>query len=122
MAYNNLVKLTGNLGSDTKVLNGEKAKFAVISLATTDSYKEKESGEWKNKETTWHQLIVFKPSLIEKVSKMKKGTRIYVEGYLSYKPIESTNEADKKIKRQEAAIIAFKIQEAPLLKKDERQK
>lgn len=122
MALNNIVKLTGNLGNDVKLIETSEKKFAVLSLATTDSYKDKTSGEWKDKETVWHEITVFNPTLIEKVSSFKKGLRVLIEGYLSYQPIEVLKDDGEKLKRKQASIVAFKAQEAPLQKRiNERQ-
>src|SRR5258708_6884901 len=86
MAKNNLVKLTGNLGADPQFIETEQHKFAVISVATTESYKTKDSDEWKDMEPVWHNVITFKPDLIEKMKSLKKGVRILVEGSISYRP------------------------------------
>jgi single-strand DNA-binding protein len=118
MAINNTVKLTGNLGSEAKFIEKEGNSFAVFSLATTDSYKEKDSEEWKEKETVWHDIIVFNPHLIEEVKSLKKGTRIEIVGSLSYKE-HTFNDNGKEFKRREAKIIANKLEQAPLVKKDQ---
>ncbi|WP_317112645.1 single-stranded DNA-binding protein [Chroococcidiopsis sp. SAG 2025] len=58
MATNNLVELTGNLGSDPTVhtdRNGDE--FIRFSLATTDSYKDEKTGEWEELPSVWHSIF-----------------------------------------------------------------
>ena len=116
MAINNTIKLTGNTGEEVKIIENNDKTFAVFSLATTDSYKENESGEWKNKETIWHDVIVFNPKLIEQLKAFKKGTRLEVTGSLSYRDFKVQDEG-KVITKKEAKVIAQKIEQAPLVKK-----
>ena len=109
MINSNLVKLIGNLGADPKIIETEKSKFAVLSLATAESYKDKEN-EWQNKETIWHEVITFKPALIEKMKDFKKGAAVEIKGSISYRPFETTDEHGKKITKKEASIIANSIE------------
>ncbi|MEL6659541.1 MAG: single-stranded DNA-binding protein [Bacteroidota bacterium] len=117
MAYNNNVKLTGNLGGEAKIIEGENKTFAALRLATTDTYKDKETDEWKDKATIWHDVIVFNPALIEEVKAYKKGVRLEIDGSLSYREfLVSIN--GKEVTKREASILAHKIEQAPLVKKD----
>lgn len=78
----NKVILIGNLGRDPEVRRLENgAVVANFSLATSESYTEKATGE--RKETTdWHNIVVWR-GLAEIVEKyIRKGTKIYVEGKL----------------------------------------
>jgi len=60
--------------------NGKKV--CTLSLATSDSWKDKETGEKKEK-TEWHRIVVFNEGLIGVVeSYVKKGTKLYIEGSL----------------------------------------
>jgi single-strand DNA-binding protein len=116
MAFNNTVKLIGNSGSEVKIIEKEGKPFAAFSLATTDSYKDKETEEWKDKETVWHDVIAFSPTVIEQLKSFKKGTRLEIVGALSYRDFETVIDG-KTIKKKEASIIANKIEQAPLVKK-----
>lgn len=117
MAYNNTVILTGNMGAEAKIIEKEKTTFAAFSLATTDSYKDKE-GDWQNKEAIWHDVVTFNPKLIEQLKSLDTKTRIKVTGSLSYRFFEASGQDDKTIKKREASIIARKIEEAPLVKSE----
>lgn len=116
MAINNTVELIGNIGSKLKVIETEESTFGTLSLATTDSYKDKETDEWKEKETLWHDLVAFNPSVIEKLKAFDKGARLKVVGTLSYRPFQV--ELDGKVfNKKEASVIIRSVEQAPLVKK-----
>ncbi len=80
MAGINKVILVGNLGADPEVRSLENGtKVATLSIATTESYKDK-AGAWQE-QTEWHRIVLWR-WLAEKAEKMKKGSKIYVEGSL----------------------------------------
>lgn len=116
MAYNSTVILTGNLGSAPKTIEGLNKTFTTFSLATTDSYQEKDSGEWKNKETQWHEVVVFGSKLMEQAQQLEKGNRVKVTGSLTYKSREVFDNEGKSFSIKEARVIAGKIEDAPLEK------
>lgn len=80
----NRVTLIGRLGSDPEVKSFEKGvKMARMSIATTDSYINKD-GE-KVKDTQWHHLVVW-GKLTDVVEKyVKKGKEIAIEGKITYR-------------------------------------
>jgi len=82
MASLNKTTLIGNLGTDPEIrYMPDGTPTATVSLATTDTWKDKTSGERKEK-TEWHRVVFFK-SLAEVVGQyLKKGSQIYVEGKL----------------------------------------
>ena len=116
MATNNHITLTGNMGSEARIIVNESTSFAAFSLATTDSYKD-EQDQWQDKETVWHNILLFSPRLIEMVKNLKKGTRITLTGSLSYRPFEVVNGDGEIIIKKEASIIGRQIELAPLVKK-----
>ena len=76
----NRVILVGNVGADPEVKAVGESKVANLTLATSETYKDK-SGERKTV-TEWHRLVVWR-GLAEIVEKyVKKGTMLYVEGKL----------------------------------------
>ena len=80
MAGINKVILVGNLGADPEVRALENGtKVATLSIATTESYKDK-AGAWQE-QTEWHRVVLWR-WLAEKAERMKKGSKIYVEGSL----------------------------------------
>lgn len=112
---NNTVTLTGNMGSEAKAIETSDKPFATFSLATTDSYQD-EQGQWQQKETVWHNILVFSPKLIEQIKSLKKGSRLEIIGSLSYRSFEIQTESGI-ITKKEAAIIASKLEQKPLVKK-----
>jgi single-strand DNA-binding protein len=78
----NKVILVGNLGNDPDTrYTANGAAVANISLATTDSWRDKESGETQER-TEWHRIVFFN-RLAEIVSEyLKKGSQVYIEGRL----------------------------------------
>ncbi len=80
----NKVQLIGRLGADPEVkqmVNGKSV--ARISLATSQSWKDRNTGEKKEK-TEWHRVVVFNEGLVNVVQQyLKKGAQIYIEGQLS---------------------------------------
>jgi single-strand DNA-binding protein len=80
----NKVLLIGRLGADPEIkqmVNGKSV--ARLSLATRQSWKDKSSGERKEK-TEWHRIVIFNEGLVSIVQQyLKKGANIYVEGALT---------------------------------------
>jgi len=104
MAYNCKIELNGNLGADPKIIEKEEKTFVALSVATTDSYPKKEGDKtvWENSKTTlWHDVLIFRPTAIEVVKKLKKGDRVDVIGSLSYRSFKDENG----INRKQASII-----------------
>jgi single-strand DNA-binding protein len=80
----NKVLLIGRLGADPEIKQMSNGKnVARISLATSDTWKDKNTGEKKEK-TEWHRIVVFNEGLVNVVQQyLKKGAQVYVEGQLS---------------------------------------
>jgi single-strand DNA-binding protein len=78
----NKVTLIGNLGNDPEVRYGKNGNaIANISLATAESWRDKDSGEQQER-TEWHRVVFF-GRLAEIVSEyLHKGSQVYVEGRL----------------------------------------
>ena len=80
----NKVILLGRLGADPEIrMSQDGKKIAKFSLATSESWKDKQSGEKKEK-TEWHKVIIFSSGLADITEKyIKKGSLIYIEGQIS---------------------------------------
>ena len=80
----NKVQLIGRLGADPEIkqmVNGKSV--ARLSIATSQSWKDKSSGERKEK-TEWHRVVIFNEGLVNVVQQyVKKGANVYVKGQLS---------------------------------------
>ena len=79
----NKVILLGRLGADPEIrMSQDGKKIAKFSLATSESWKDKQSGEKKEK-TEWHKVIIFSSGLADITEKyLKKGSLIYIEGQI----------------------------------------
>ena len=79
----NKVQLIGRLGADPEIkqmVNGKSV--ARLSIATSESWKDKSSGERKQK-TEWHRVVIFNEGLVNIVQQyLKKGANVYLEGQL----------------------------------------
>ena len=80
----NKVLIIGRLGADPEIkqmVNGKNV--ARLSLATSQNWKDKNTGEKKEK-TEWHRIVVFNEGLVNVVQQyLKKGAQVYIEGQLS---------------------------------------
>lgn len=78
----NKVILIGSLGNDPEIrYTGDGKAIANLSLATSESWNDKQSGEKKEK-TEWHRVVAF-GKLAEIIGEyVKKGSKVYIEGKL----------------------------------------
>lgn len=79
----NKVILVGNIGQEPQVRTMQSGQKVVsFSLATSDRWRDKQTGEQKE-QTEWHRVVIFNPSLIDVAERMlQKGTKLYLEGSL----------------------------------------
>lgn len=79
----NKVILIGNLGADPEIRKTSDGKpIANLRVATSESWKDKQSGERREK-TEWHRVVIFSEGLCRIAEQyLKKGSKIYVEGQL----------------------------------------
>ena len=79
----NKVILVGRLGKDPEIRSTQDGReIASLSLATSETWKDKNSGERKEK-TEWHNIVIFNPNLVTVVKNyVKKGANLYIEGAL----------------------------------------
>ena len=79
----NKVILVGNLGRDPEIRSTQDgSKIANLSIATSEGWKDKTSGERRDK-TEWHRVVIFNDRLVEVAEKfLRKGAKVYLEGQL----------------------------------------
>ena len=79
----NKVILVGNIGQEPQVRTMQSGQKVVsFSLATSDRWRDRQSGEQKE-QTEWHRVVIFNPSLVDVAERMlQKGTKLYLEGSL----------------------------------------
>ena len=102
----NKVILVGNLGADPKVANtASGTKVVNLNIATSDSWKDKLSGERKER-TEWHRVVIFNPQLADVAEKyLRKGSKVYLEGQLQTRKWEDNNGQERYCLT--AAVTAF---------------
>jgi single-strand DNA-binding protein len=103
MAGVNKVILVGNLGRDPEARNMQSGgKVVSFSIATSETWNDKASGERKEK-TQWHRIAIFNEKLGEIAEKyLKKGSKVYLEGAL-----ESRKYTDKDGQEREITEIVL---------------
>ena len=79
----NKVILVGNLGRDPEVRSTQDGRKIVnLSVATSESWKDKMSGERREK-TEWHRVVIFNENLAGVAERfLKKGSKVYLEGQI----------------------------------------
>ena len=79
----NRVELIGNLGRDPEVRSTQQGKKIVtLSIATSESWKDQQSGEWRER-AEWHRVVIFNDGLAKIAEKhIEKGMKVRVEGKL----------------------------------------
>lgn len=92
----NKVILVGNLGAEPKVANTQSgSKIVNLNIATSDSWKDKLSGERKER-TEWHRVVIFNAQLAEIAERyLKKGSKVYLEGQLQTRKWEDSAGQEK---------------------------
>ena len=97
MAYSiNKVTLVGNIGNEPEVKTFQNGNKVVnLSIATSERWKDKESGEMKTN-TEWHRVVIFNPVLADIAEKyIKKGSKVYLEGQLQTRKWQDSSGVDK---------------------------
>ena len=79
----NKVILVGNLGKDPEIRRTQDGRpIANLSIATSESWRDKTTGERKEK-TEWHRVVIFNEGLCKVAEQyLKKGAKVYIEGAL----------------------------------------
>jgi single-strand DNA-binding protein len=92
----NKVILVGNLGADPEVRNlPSGGKVVNLSIATSESWKDKNTGE-KKERTEWHRVVIFSEGLARVAEQyLKKGSKVYLEGQLQTRKWQDPSGADK---------------------------
>jgi single-strand DNA-binding protein len=92
--YLNNATLTGFLGSDAETRTTKNnTTFTVFSLATKNSWKDRESGEWTS-HTEWHRAVVF-GRLKDFAATLKKGDHVQIQGQLRTREYEKPGEGQE---------------------------
>jgi single-strand DNA-binding protein len=92
----NRVELIGNLGRDPEIRTLTSGKtIATLSVATSESWKDQQSGEWRDR-TEWHRVVIFNEGLAKVAEKhLEKGMKLRIEGKLRTRKWEDQNGQDR---------------------------
>ncbi len=106
MAGVNKVIIVGNLGNDPEVrYSNNGAAIANISVATSDSWKDKNTGE-RQERTEWHRIVMFNRLGEIAGEYLKKGSKVYIEGKLQTRKWQDQQGQD----RYSTEIVADQMQ------------
>ena len=92
----NKVILVGNLGKDPEIRRTQDGRpIANLSVATSESWRDKNTGERKEK-TEWHRVVIFNEGLCKIAEQyLKKGSKVYLEGALQTRKWQDKDGNDK---------------------------
>jgi single-strand DNA-binding protein len=92
----NKVILIGNLGRDPEIRRTQDGRpIANLSVATSDSWRDKATGERREK-TEWHRVVIFSEGLCKVVEQyLKKGSKVYLEGALQTRKYQDKDGQEK---------------------------
>lgn len=92
----NKVILVGTLGKDPELkYTPQGTAVAKFSMATNESYKDKQSGEWKER-TEWHNIVVWQRMAEVAAEYLKKGSKAYIEGRLTTRSWDDKESGQKR--------------------------
>src|SRR5277367_2240949 len=96
MASINKVILVGTLGKDPEIRHTQSGKaIANFSVATNETWKDKTSGERKEK-VEWHKIVIFSEGLARIAEQyLKKGSKVYIEGSLQTRKWQNQSGQDQ---------------------------
>lgn len=92
----NKVILVGNVGKDPEVRTMQSGdRMVSFSLATSDTWRDKQTGERKEK-TEWHNIVIFNEGLTKVAEQyVRKGSKLYIEGQLQTRKWQDQSGADR---------------------------
>jgi len=88
--------ILGNLGRDPEIRTlNSGSRIANLSIATSESWKDKTTGE-KKERTEWHRVVIFNDNLVTIAEQyLKKGSKVYIEGQLQTRKWQDQSGVDK---------------------------
>ncbi len=94
--YLNKVTLIGNLGADPEIRRTQDGRpIANLNLATADQWRDKNTGERKER-TEWHRIVIFNKQLAKIAEQyLEKGSKIYIEGQLATRKWQDQSGQDR---------------------------
>jgi single-strand DNA-binding protein len=104
--YINKAILVGRLGKDPQVrITQDGAKVVTLYLATSEMWRNRESGEEKER-TEWHRIVIFQPRLCDVAERiLRKGQMVYVEGQIQSRKWTDQNNQEHNVQE---VVIRYK--------------
>lgn len=94
----NEVRIAGRLGKDPELrYTANQVAVCVVSVATSSRYRDKQSGEWKDRPTEWHRVVLYRQHAEFAAQRLKAGSQVYVEGELRTRKWQDNDGAEKQI-------------------------
>lgn len=88
----NSATIIGNLGADPRFIGEGDKRFASLRVATTDRWKDKNTGELKER-TEWHDVTVFAPGSVKFCAYLRKGGKVAVRGKIETRKVGEGDDA-----------------------------
>lgn len=104
--------IVGNLGRDPEIIDKADFRCGVLNVATTESWKDKATGEWKNL-TTWHRVIVRGNDVDYAQNNLHKGDSVYVEGVTRHRSWKTGDGQERVTTEINAQVLRLHARAAP---------
>lgn len=81
----NKIVIVGRVGQDVEIRSTSNGRVAILSVATDEGYKDRETGEWVER-TQWHRVVTYQVGLVDMLEKHgRRGRAIAVSGTMTYR-------------------------------------
>ncbi|MGP3505421.1 single-stranded DNA-binding protein [Paracidovorax citrulli] len=104
--------IIGNLGRDPELTDKPDFRYATLSIATEETWKDKFSGEWKSF-TTWHRVILRGADIDWALRNLCKGDSVYVEGVTRHRSWKTADGQQRTITEVNADVLRLHSKAAP---------
>ncbi len=109
--------LLGNLGQTPEIRTTPTGRpVTTLNLATTERYKDK-NGEWKDV-TEWHRVVVWDRQAESIVSKVQKGSKVYIEGKITNRSYDGKDGVKRYVSEVVAALV-IPLESKPAIRESE---
>lgn len=113
MLHLNRIQLIGRIGQAPESREVGGTEVATASLATQARYRDA-AGEWQDRPTQWHNLVLWRSLAARAMAELKKGTLVFVEGAIEYRSWEGDD--GQKRYRTEVVVSNFRPMTPPVSK------
>lgn len=104
--------LEGNLGRNPEVFDCEGKQIAILSIATSESWRDKTTGEWRTL-TTWHRVVLRDSDIEYAVKNLTTGDRVYVEGVTRHRKWTGKDGVSRTVTEVHAHVLRLHTKAQP---------